>query len=110
MNSNQVKAHNNSDLFPGELEIFMHLNDLNEEKPIVQVETSNERSIQAFGTSFKFAKARDFEVIVDAEGRINYTKLLTQISSLFGRENSAQIQWPQIRPLLQKEIIRFQRP
>ena len=84
MNSNQVKAHNNSDLFPDELEIFMHLNDLNEEKPIVQVETSNERSIQAFGTSFKLAKARDFEVIVDAEGRINYTKLLTQIT---GDEN-----------------------
>lgn len=37
-------------------------------------------TIRAFGTTFKFAKARDFEIIVDAEGRINYTKLLTQIT------------------------------
>ena len=59
-----------------ELEIFMHLN---EEKPIVQVETSNDE-IKAFGTSFHMAKARGFEVIVDAEGRINYTKLLERIT------------------------------
>lgn len=65
------------DSVTNELEIFMHLN---EEKPIVQVETSNDNSIQAFGTSFHYAKARDFEVIVDAEGRINYTKLLAQIT------------------------------
>ena len=43
-------------------------------------EALGEDSIQAFGTTFKFAKARDFEIIADAEGRINYTKLLTQIT------------------------------
>lgn len=43
-------------------------------------EALGEDSIQAFGTSFRYAKARDFEIIVDVEGRINYTKLLTQIT------------------------------
>ena len=71
---------NRNNTISNELDIFMHLNDLNEEKPLVQVETSNDNLIQAFGTTFKFAKARDFEVIVDAEGRINYTKLLAQIT------------------------------
>lgn len=40
---------------------------------------SNEE-IKAFGTSFHTAKVRGFEVIVDAEGRINYTKLLERIT------------------------------
>lgn len=74
-----MEMNTNNTIF-NELDIFMRLNDLNEGKPLVQVETSNDNLIQAFGTTFKFSKARDFEIIVDAEGRINYTKLLTQIT------------------------------
>ena len=63
---------------PDELEIFMHLND--EKKPLDKEDVLDKNTIQAFGTTFKFAKARDFEIIVDTEGRINFTKLLTQIT------------------------------
>lgn len=48
---------------PDELEIFMHLND--EKKPLDKEDVLDKNTIQAFGTTFKFAKARDFEIIVD---------------------------------------------
>lgn len=52
---------------------------LNAIKAQVNSSISNEE-IKAFGTSFHTAKLRGFEVIVDAEGRINYTKLLERIT------------------------------
>ena len=58
---------------------------ISNEKPVPVIKAqanssiSNEE-IKAFGTSFHTAKARGFEVIVDAEGRINYTKLLERIT------------------------------
>ena len=41
---------------------------------------SNIQTIKAFGTEFRYSKARDFEVIIDANGYINYSKLLERIS------------------------------
>ena len=38
------------------------------------------QTIQAFGTQFRYSKARDFEVIIDSNDYINYSKLLEQIS------------------------------
>lgn len=51
--------------------------------PVIKAQVNSSISndeIKAFGTSFHMAKARGFEVIVDAEGRINYTKLLERIT------------------------------
>lgn len=51
--------------------------------PVIKAQANSSISndeIKAFGTSFHMAKARGFEVIVDAEGRINYTKLLERIT------------------------------
>ena len=36
--------------------------------------------ISAFGTTFKISKARDFEIIIDSDGFINYSKLLEKIT------------------------------
>ena len=41
---------------------------------------SDIQTIRAFGTEFRYSKARDREVIIDANGYINYSKLLAQIS------------------------------
>lgn len=41
---------------------------------------TNVQAVKAFGTEFRYSKARDFEVIIDANGYINYSKLLESIS------------------------------
>ena len=40
----------------------------------------NTEAIQAFGTQFRYSKARDFEVIIDSNDYINYSKLLESIT------------------------------
>ena len=100
MNSSQEESIFSCDLIPqssfmnmdesSNVLVKTHLNVINhahnsDEKsvPVIKAQANSSTSndeIKAFGTSFHMAKARDFEVIVDAEGRINYTKLLAQIT------------------------------
>ena len=44
------------------------------------MEEESIQTITAFGVEFRYSKARDFEVIIDSNGYINYSKLLEQIT------------------------------
>ena len=82
--SNALVKTQYEDMKKTHLNVINHGHNSNEKSvPVIKAQanspTSNDE-IKAFGTSFHMAKARGFEVIVDAEGRINYTKLLERIT------------------------------